>query len=225
MRSIVRALPRLMSFVAGLLVATHAWSQDGGDSGQWQILQARYGTVLHDLDVTQRVRELVRDDTTFRVTNGLSDRDPHPGVVKSLRIYARGPGGATRTFEYAENQSVQGTLFTAGSTGDSGQWQILQARYGTILRNIDVTRQVSDLARRNEGFRVGNDLFGKDPHPGVAKTLRIYARGPGGAIRTFEYAENQSVGGDLFGGWSDTDQGQPGAGGRDANRGQDSIGW
>ena len=241
MRLFVSVLPRLMPFLACLLVSAHAWSQSYGDRGQWQILEARYGTAQRNIDVTQALKDLARRDNSFRVTNKTFGNDPYPGVVKTLRIYARGPGGATRTFDYQENDFVDGTVFTAWSSGnwgqggwsggwgdqgydqsrDRGEWQILEARYGTIERNIDVTQKLRDLARRDGSFRVTNDLFGNDPHPGVVKTLRIYARGPGGATRTFEYGEDHIVSGATFTGWSGGNWGQ---GGWNSGWGHDSGG-
>src|SRR5215510_139778 len=60
---------------------------------------------------------------------------------------------------------------------DDGQYQILQARYGTSRNNVDVTSRLKELARQDRTFRMGNSTFGFDPDPGVIKTLRIYARG------------------------------------------------
>jgi len=229
-RPSISVMPRFMAFLVCLLLSVHAWSQYGSDRGQWQILEARYGTAARNIDVTQRLRDLARQDNSFQVSNKLFGNDPESGVVKTLRIYARGPGGATRTFEYLENDVVDGNVFTGwtggnwgqggvgggwGSPGyeqpsDRGEWQILSARYGTAGRNIDVTQRLRDLARQDNSFEVNNKLFGNDPDPGVIKTLRIYARGPGGATRTFEYGENQIVMGTMFTGWSSGDWGQGG---------------
>ena len=220
-------LPRLAAVVACLLLSSPAWSQY--DRGQWQILGARYGTAQRNIDVTAQLRQLAQQNATFRVTNRLFGSDPAPGIVKTLRIYARGPGGGTRTFEYFENDTVDGNEFTGWSAGnwghgpgwgggwghadsdrwsDRGQWHILQARYGTAARNIDVTPRLRELARQDARFEVTNRQFGNDPDPGVVKTLRIYARGPGGAIRTFEYGEHQYVDGAVFSGWRGGDWGQ-----------------
>src|SRR5258705_89921 len=121
--SLFISVPRFMAFLACLLLSAHAWSQS--DRGQWQILQARYGTVERNIDVTQTLRELARQDSSFRITNRTFGNDPDPGAVKTLRIYARGPGGATRTFEYGENQIVNGAMFTgwrSGNWGRGGGW-------------------------------------------------------------------------------------------------------
>jgi hypothetical protein len=221
MRLCVCVMPRLMAFVACLLLSAQAAPQYGSDRGQWQILEARYGTASRNIDVTQTLRDLARQNITFRITNKTFGSDPAPGVVKTLRIYARGPGGGTRTFEYIENDVVDGNEFTGWSSGswgqggwgggwgapghdqpgDRGQWQILEARYGTASRNIDVTQAASRPSRAGTATsRSPTRLFGHDPAPGVVKTLRIYARGPGGATRTFEYGENQVVMGSTFAG-------------------------
>jgi len=224
--------PRLAAIGACLVLSAPAWSQygSGSDRGQWQILEARYGTAQRNIDVTPVLRQLARQDSRVQVTNKLFGNDPDPGVVKTLRIYARGPGGQTRFFEYRENDIVDGAAFVgwnsgnwgqggwnggwggpgSGPPGDRGQWQIMQARYGTAARNIDVTPQLRDLARKDANFQVTNKLFGADPDPGSVKTLRIYARGPGGATRTFEYGENHYVDGAMFIGWKGGDWGRGG---------------
>ncbi len=90
-------------------------------------------------------------------------------------------------------------LFLAAS-GMAQQFEILSARYGSAHRNIDVTRQLKQLARGNATFRLSWRTFG-DPAQGQAKTLRIFARGPRGANRFFEYRDNDVVDGSIFSGW------------------------
>jgi hypothetical protein len=101
----------------------------------------------------------------------------------------------------------------AAQRGDDGDYQILHARYGTSSRNVDVTQRLKYLASRDRTFRVGNDTMGTDPAPGDTKVLRIFARGPGGNTRTFEYGEYKTVDGNLFTGWSGGNWGQGGWGG------------
>jgi len=154
--------------------------------------------------------------------------DPDPGVIKTLRIYARGRNGRTRTFEFAEGSTVDGSMFTgwAGGNwghggwnggwgdrngdGDEGQYEILQARYGTARNNVDVTERLKQLASQDRTFRMGNSTFGIDPDRGVLKTLRIYARGRNGRTRMFEYAEGSTVDGSEFTGWSNGNWGRGG---------------
>jgi hypothetical protein len=60
--------------------------------------------------------------------NSTFDDDPDPGQPKVLRIYARGPNGQTRMFEYPEGSTVDGSQFNAWSSGSwgspegSGRW-------------------------------------------------------------------------------------------------------
>ncbi len=84
---------------------------------------------------------------------------------------------------------------------DSGSFRILQARYGTAQRNVDVTQRLQELARSDMSFRVANNMFGVDPDEGRQKTLRIFARGPGGQTQTFEYREGDVLDGSRFDGW------------------------
>lgn len=94
--------------------------------------------------------------------------------------------------------------------GDEGSYQILSARYGTARSNVDVTPRLKELARRDARFKLENHIFNVDPAHGQRKTLRIYARGRDGEVRTFEYAEYSWVDGRQFTGWGRGDWGQGG---------------
>lgn len=90
---------------------------------------------------------------------------------------------------------------TAWAQRDEGPYQILQAVYGTDQYSIDVTDRLRQLARRDQRFRLTNDLFGADPAPGLRKMLRIHARGPDGQPRNFDFSEYSWVDGAQFTGW------------------------
>ncbi len=191
-----------------------------GDSGRWVIVSAQYGTRERHVDVTRRLRELARADSMFRMGNSTFGVDPDPGHVKMLRIYTRGPNGQERMFEYREGSTVDGALFRGWGSGDwgngrwngrweggaepggdSGQYVIVSAQYGTQNRHVDVTQRLRELARGDATFRMGNSTFGVDPDPGHVKTLRIYTRGPNGQERMFEYREGSTVDGALYRAW------------------------
>lgn len=217
----------LATALLGTLALPARADRDGRDDGEYKILQARYGTSERNVDVTPRLRELAREDHRVRITNDLFGVDPAPGHRKTLRIIAQGRDGRTQTFDYEEFSHVDGNQFTGWGRGnwghdnwnggwdgehrreseaprrqdDDGNYQILQARYGTADRNIDVTDRLKSLARRDARVRITNDLFGADPAPGHRKTLRIYARGRGGDVRTFEYEEYNFIDGNQFTGW------------------------
>jgi len=204
---------------------------EDGDSGQYVILHAEYGTERSHVDVTNRLRELARADLTFRMGNSTFGVDPDPGQIKTLRVYARGPDGQERMFEYRESSTVDGSQFRGWGRGewgnegwnggwqgggfrdgggDSGQYVILHAEYGTPRNHVDVTNRLKELARADLTFRMGNSTFGFDPDPGQIKTLRIYARGPDGRERMFEYRESSTVDGSQFKAWGRGEWGNEG---------------
>ncbi len=204
----------LMMALSLLLLGTVA-AQGMGGEGEFLILSAQYGTEHHHVDVTNRLKELARHDRTFRVSHDSMNADPDEGRAKVLRIYARGPNGGERMFEYLDGSVVDGGMFRAwgrgewGNGGWSGNWNsvgegefvILSAQYGTERHHVDVTERLRVLARADITFRMGNRTFGVDPDRGVVKVLRIYARGPNGHERMFEYREGSVVDGAQFRGW------------------------
>jgi hypothetical protein len=195
------------------------------DEGEFVILSAQYGTERRHVDVTDRLKELARADRQFRMGNSSFGLDPDHGVVKTLRIFARGPNGREQMFEYREGGVVDGAQFRGwgrgdwgaggwsgnwkggGYGGDAGQFVILSAQYGTERRHVDVTNRLKELARTDQSFRMGNRSFGVDPDPGVVKVLRIYARGPNRRERMFEYREGSIVDGAQFRSWGRGDWG------------------
>ncbi|OWQ87571.1 hypothetical protein CDN99_18425 [Roseateles aquatilis] len=237
---LARRLLLALAAMAALLAGTSAWARDEGD---WQILQARYGTAQRNMDVTDQLRDMARRDVRVRVTNELFGNDPDYGRTKTLRIYARNRGGETRTFEYREGNVIDGDNFTGWRRGDWGQggwnggwdgsrpggddgaYQILGARYGLPDAHIDVTGRLRELARRDARVRITNDLFRDDPAPGRTKVLRIFTRGRDGQMRTFDYREGAWIDGSQFTGWGRGDWGQGGwNGGWDGRPGNSNPG-
>lgn len=232
-------------FVGAWLFAGMAVAQPDGN----QIISAHYGTAERNVDVTDRLRQLARENRTFKLGNDTFGIDPDEGRVKTLRIHLRTGNGGTRYYDYTEGSIVDGSRFAGWGGGNwgqgagSGNWRepgsgygggkpyeggggyggghggggseyrILNARYGTAQRNVDVTDRLRELARADRTFRLGNDTFGIDPDEGRVKTLRIYARSPGGGTRTFEYREGTIVDGSQFSGWGGGDWGQGGGNG------------
>lgn len=93
------------------------------DRGEYVILRAFYGVHGSSVDVTRRLRELARDNAVFRMGNSTFGVDPAPGVVKTLRIFARRPNGDVR-IEYREGSTVDGSVFSGWGRGDwgKGEW-------------------------------------------------------------------------------------------------------
>ena len=198
------------------------------DAGQYLILKCLYGNANHNVDVTNRIKELARRDTRFRVDHDSMLVDPDEGHAKSLRVFARGPNGYERMFEFRDNSTFDGAQFRSwgradwgddnwnggwnGGTGrgDEGQYLILTAQYGSEARHVDITQRLKELARQDRVFRLDYRTFGVDPDEGHAKSLRIFARGPNGYERMFEYRDNSLIDGAIFSSWGSGNWGNGG---------------
>ncbi|HEV2732252.1 MAG TPA: hypothetical protein VGV15_19650, partial [Terriglobales bacterium] len=193
------------------------------DAGQYVILSAQYGTERSHVDVTYRLKELARRDRPFRISHESMDTDPARGEAKTLRVFARGPNGRERMFEFRDGSVFNGAEFRSwrrgdwgnerwnggwnGSNNDAGQYTILSAQYGSEYRHVDVTNRLKELARRDVNFRLDFRTFDVDPDEGHAKALRIFARGPNGQEQMFEYQDNSWIDGAMFRGWGRGDWG------------------
>ncbi len=223
---VLRNLSLCTAFLAALLMGTALHAQPrGGDEGELRIVGARYGTDERDVDVTDKLREQARRQRSITLENSTFGVDPDPGRAKTLRVQARDRSGRLQSFEFNERDTLDGTRFSGfdrsnrgrggrergrDSSSDNGEHQILQARYGTANRNVDVTARLKALARQDRSFQLENGTFGVDPDPGRVKTLRIFAKDRTGNSRVFEYAEHSAVDGAQFTGWGRGDWGTSG---------------
>jgi len=190
-----------------------------GDEGQYQIVQALYGTARRNVDVTDRLRQLAAQDRTFRMGNSTFGIDPDEGVIKTLRIFARDRGGRERMFEYTEGSTVDGALFTGWSSGNwgrerrTGGWgaggnnggnssvdagngalNIVSATYGAGRQRRDVTDRVRSMVRGGRlSISVNNDALGGDPAPNVPKDLRVVYSSGRGREREVRVNEGQQL--------------------------------
>ncbi len=80
----------------------------------WQIVSAEYGAGNRRIDVTRRVRHLLRDNGNVPVDNDAMGGDPAPGEVKSLHIRATRPDGRFQDFNFREHESFNAGMFVAG---------------------------------------------------------------------------------------------------------------
>ena len=133
----------------------------GGDAGQFVILGAQYGTAEHHVDVTNRLKELARQDRVFRMGNATFGVDPDPGRHKVLRIFARTPNGQERFFEYQEGGTVDGALFRSWGAGNweeghwNGNWEGThyesQPEMAAALQHLHEAQQNLESASRDKG--------------------------------------------------------------------------
>src|SRR5882672_2126905 len=208
-----------LCFMPGRLAA-----QRGDDTGEYLILSAQYGSERSHVDVTARLKELARGDRPFRVTHDSMNADPDHGRTKELRIFARGPNGRERMFQFRDGLVVDGSMFRSWrqadwgdqhwnggwngrSDDDAGEYVILGAQYGSDRQHVDVTSQLREMARQDRAFRLNYRTFGVDPDEGHGKSLRIFARGPNGRERMFEFVDDSVIDGAMFRGWNSGDWG------------------
>ncbi|MDR3550537.1 MAG: hypothetical protein P4L31_03930 [Candidatus Babeliales bacterium] len=124
------------------------------------IVKATYGNGNNRnnrIDVTNKVKELIRAGQSFKVENSNLGGDPAPGINKTLEITL--PTGKKEVFD--EHNQV--TILS----GD-----VSKITYGSGNNRIDVTNKVKELVRAGKSFKVDNSLGG-DPAPGSNKTLEI----------------------------------------------------
>ena len=159
-----------------LLVALPVFAQAAPKP--WDFIRADYGSGNQWVEVTQRVRWLIRGESmNFRVDNDTLGVDPRPGQAKALRLQFRDNKGRTRQLTFNENQYVNLRVNSAGSGyagGGSGRLQILRADYGAGNRFSDVTARLNSQIQGDQlNLQVTNGTMGGDPAKGQDKILRV----------------------------------------------------
>jgi hypothetical protein len=107
------------------------WGDNARDAGLFVILSAQYGNERRHVDVTHRLKELARQDVSFRLDFRTFGVDPDEGHAKVLRIFARGPNGREHMFEFRDGSVIDGAQFRGWGRGDwaadndrwSGRWE------------------------------------------------------------------------------------------------------
>jgi len=157
----------------------------GGDSF-FRVIRATYGTERRNVDVTQRVLQLVEQDRQFTASNDTFRTDPAVRQTKTLWIEAEGRNGMRRTFTFREGQVVDGAQFRGyGNPGGPGGrpqpgWDRLErATFGAGQRDMDVTQRVRQLLQQGRPFAVDPQTLGGDPAYGQTKYLQLRLRGEG----------------------------------------------
>lgn len=180
------------TLIGAVIPSKPALARRRDDRGEYQILQARYGTATRNIDVTERLKQLARYDRRIQISNELFGEDPAVGEHKALRIYARGRNRATRVFEYQEKDFIDSSHFNGWSEGRWGdrngrghRWDdgisdarervtVLAASYGSGRRSREVTDVVRSMVRGGRiDMAVENHTLGADPAPGRPKTLTV----------------------------------------------------
>src|SRR5260370_25836334 len=100
--------PRFAIFLMMALSLLRLGTVAAQDAGQFVILNAQYGTERNHVDITNRLKELARRERPFRISHDSMDADPDHGVGKALRVFARGPNGRERMFEFPDGSGLDG---------------------------------------------------------------------------------------------------------------------
>src|SRR2546426_4584596 len=97
----IRLVISLLLTVA-FLPRTLAGQYSSSDSGQYVILSAQYGTARRHVDVSNRLKELARQDRIFRMGNSTFGVDPDPGQVRRCASMPAGRTGANACLSIAK---------------------------------------------------------------------------------------------------------------------------
>jgi hypothetical protein len=141
------------------------------------LIRADYGSGNQWVEVTQRVRSLIRGESlNFRVDNNTLGVDPRPGQAKVLRLQIQDKTGGTRQLTFQENQYVNLRLDSGSGPyagAGSGRLTIDGAQYGVYGRYSDVTARLNSQIQGDQlNLQVTNETMGGDPAVGRDKTLR-----------------------------------------------------
>jgi len=154
----------------------------------WSVQSATYGAGARQQDVTYTVKRLM-GGPNFQVTNKDLGVDPAPGQDKTLRIIARDSKGMTKTFTYAERQTVDTKMFSgtpAMMDPNNKGLRILNASYRQTgaTQFTDVTQRLQAMVRNNRlQVIVNSKTLGVSLAPGKQGELVV----------RYQYGERVSV--------------------------------
>jgi hypothetical protein len=166
-----------------------------------EILSATYGAGVNVVDLTDRVKSLVRDNAlAITIDTATLGQDPAPGQEKFIHIRYRSAGrdqiAAARDFDAVRiprkaGFSVADLAVDRGAQpqATSQGLEILSATYGWENRVNDVRYRLQALVSNNRlSFKVANDLLGGDPAVGKNKTLTVVYSWQG---RTYQVTQRE----------------------------------
>jgi hypothetical protein len=153
---------------------------------QLEIIDARYGTREHSVDVSYILRNHIRHGhLRIRVDNDSMRTDPYPGREKQLRVRYR-ENGQQQSVRVRENEWLDigrsepkhDDGWNGGGRPDNNRdLEIIRAEYGSGGRYWDVTDRVQRKVRGDSiSMQVNNDAMGGDPRPNRSKELRVKYR-------------------------------------------------
>ena len=175
----------LLAVAVGMCIAAQAEEKPA----KLVIVKAVYGDLPDGTksDVTEKVKGMVNADGLVAAATNENFGDPVEGTVKKLKVeYTLDDAKLDQTV--AENETL--TIILKPS-----KLKIVKALYGDLPdgTKADVTVKVQSLVK-DDALSVGatNENFG-DPVEGTAKKLKIDYTFEGGAAKSKEAAENETL--------------------------------
>jgi hypothetical protein len=115
----------------------------------------------------------------------------HSNEVENLRADTRATRAALKDARKAQMASCANNQASSGAAND-GQFQILEARYGTDRTNMDVVSELNDRIRGNSLKMMANNKLTGDLDFGQVKHLTV-VYSFGGVVMTNEFREGDVV--------------------------------
>jgi hypothetical protein len=140
------------------------------------IVKAVYGDLPdgQKIDVTDKVKALVADNSLTVAATNDNFTDPAEGVGKKLHVdFKIGDDGKVQSKECAENETL--TIVPVADTNPNAKLKIRSAFYGDLPdgAKVDVTDKVRAAVKNDTlSIEATNDNFG-DPANGTAKKLKV----------------------------------------------------
>jgi hypothetical protein len=158
----------LLSLLLSLIASpTHA--ADAPPTGKLVVTKAVYGDLPDGAktDVTDKVKDMVKDDKLSVEATNDNFGDPAEGIVKKLKVdYTIGGVAGSKTVNENETLTV---------SGKPAKLVIKKAQYGDLPDGAksDVTQKVSDKVKDDTlSIEATNENFG-DPAEGIVKKLKV----------------------------------------------------
>ncbi|MFN7924484.1 MAG: DUF3395 domain-containing protein [Bryobacteraceae bacterium] len=176
---------------------------------QLEIVWARYGAGFNTIDVTDRVRSLVRDNTvTLTVDIPTLGSDPAPGTLKTLTVHYR-LQGAESEVSARDSETLRVPAASSGGFSISDLFKdklpitqqvpavsttapalmIVSARYGAGDKWRDVRDRLQGLVSNGKlSATINNQTMGGDPAVGQDKRIEVRYQYNG---QTFDVTANE----------------------------------
>ncbi|MBN2643650.1 MAG: hypothetical protein JXR78_18515 [Victivallales bacterium] len=140
-------------------------------AGDLEIISATYGNGDNKVDVTEKVKAAVVEDTFICVTvsNNFAGSDPAKGKAKTMKVEYK-VDGETKTAEVKEKKDF---IVIAAIPVEGEGLKVIKAYYGAPGKWMDVKDIVTKALEDNKKLAVNNGTFKKDPAPGTAKKLIV----------------------------------------------------